>query len=158
MPHHHDHDLEDRKGQADSNGVPQPAVASVSRFYKMERPDQRIGDIADRLAIILKELGSVARQSGGFIGHIKAFLAFTEGGSISMSVVKEKVEHLSFDHLAENRVSSFKLAVTAIVYNFTTAELSQMLNLALAVGLPESVCRPVRVETQNLKPIAPFGC
>lgn len=154
----HDHDLEAKKSPADPGGIPQPAVASLSRFYKTAGPEARIGDIADRLEIILRELGAVVRQGGGFIGHIKAFLSFTEGGSISMSVVKEKVEHLPFDHLAENGASGFKLAVTAIVYKFTNAELSRLLNLALAVGLPESVCRPVQVETQNLKPIAPFGC
>jgi|GEM_PF-3886326 hypothetical protein len=156
MPHH-DQDLKGKKIKADPQDIPQPALASLTRFYTVADPDQRLGDIADRLAIILKELGATVRHGGGFIGHIKAFLSFTEGGSIGMSVVKDKVEHQPFDQSAENRISGFKLAVTAIVYSFASEELSRLLSLSLAVGLPESVCRPVQVETQNLKPIAPFG-
>lgn len=156
MPNH-DHDLKRKTIKANPQDIPQPALASLTRFYTAAGPDQRLGDIADRLELIMRELGAVVRQGGGFIGHIKAFLSFTEGGSIGMSVVKDKVEHQPFDQLAENRISGFKLAVTAIVYGFTGEELSRLLSLGLAVGLPESVCRPVQVETQNLKPIAPFG-
>lgn len=156
MPNH-DHDLKAKKIKADPQDIPQPALASLTRFYAVAGSDQRLGDIAGRLEIILRELAAVVRQGGGFIGHIKAFLSFTEGGSIGMSVVKDKVEHQPFDQLAENRVSGFKLAVTAIVYSFASEELSRLLSLGLAVGLPESVCRPVQVETRQLKPITPFG-
>lgn len=156
MPNH-DHDLKGKKTKAAPQDIPQPSLASLTRFYTAAGADQRLGDIADRLETIMRELGAVVRQGGGFIGHIKAFLSFTEGGSIGMSVVKDKVEHQPFDQSAENRITGFKLAVTAIVYRFDSEELSRLLSLGLAVGLPESVCRPVQVETQNLKPIAPFG-
>lgn len=148
--------MEDPKNKANPDSIPQPAVASISQAYQAEGHDQSIGDIADRVKIILRELASVVRQNGGFIGHIKAFISFAEGGSISMSVVKDKVDHQEFDFLAEQPASNFKVAITAIVYGFNGKELSRLLNFGLAVGLPESICRAVEAKTQNLKPIVPF--
>lgn len=148
--------LESKKIKANLNPIPQPAVASFTRFYAGAERVQNIGVIAERLKLILRELGLAVRQGGGFIGHIKAFVSFTEGGSIGLSVVKDQVTHQPYDLLAEDHTSGFKVAVTAIVYGYTNEELARLLNLALAVGLPESVCQPVQVKTQNLKPIVPF--
>jgi len=153
----HEHNLESKKTETALNSIPQPAVTSFTRFFTAAGHGQSIGVIAERVKTILKELGVVVRQGGGFIGHIKAFISFTEGGSIAMSVVKDKVEHQPFDLIAEDHISGFKVAVTAIVYGYANEELSRLLNLGLAVGLPESVCRPVKAPTQNLKPIAPFA-
>lgn len=148
--------MENPKNKANPDCIPQPAVASISRAYQVEGHGQSKGGIADQVKIILREMAAVVRQSGGFIGHIKAFISFTEGGSISMSVVKDKVDHQQFDFPADQPASGFKVAITAIVYGFNGEELSRLLNFGLAVGLPESICRVVEVKTNNLKPIAPF--
>lgn len=144
-----------RESLADLSSVPpQPAVASISLSYTAET--RSADDIIGRVRSGLENLAAAVRLGGGFVGHIKSFITFAGGGSAALSVVRDRAELSRSDFDGQGPAGGFKLAVSAIVYGFEAGELRRLLDLALAAGLPETVCRPALPAAKNLKPIIPF--
>jgi hypothetical protein len=90
----------------------------------------------DRLEIYLTELAQVLRHNNYLIGHIKGYVTFDNGGGIGLSIVKDKVNTKPQSYNPEAASSSFKLALTCIVFNISQEELSILADLGLAISLP----------------------
>ena len=138
----HEKALESKLSKNLLPAAPEAAVASVSRRYAVNGHGCRSAELAARVGLILEELGAAVRSGGGFIGHIKAFIATPDGASLGLSVVRDRARPQGAGFAPEEPVIEFKIAVTAIVYGCPKDELNRLVELALAVGLPRSFCTP----------------
>ncbi len=136
--------------QPGSDTTPEPAVVSLSRVYRTHGRALEASELARRISLVLGELALVIRQGGGFIGHIKTFVTFDQGGALGMSVVRDRVDAKEFDYHPEAPVAEFKIAVTAIVYGYAKAELTRLVSLGLAVGLPDCAAVPAAAQKGSL--------
>lgn len=116
----------------------EPVVVSFSRAYKASIDGLTAGEVGDRLSEVLIEVAASIRGAGAFIGHIKALVSQPEGGQLGISVVKDKASRIESSFKPLSPVSTFKAAVTAIVYGCSPDELSRLLKLGLALGLPKN--------------------
>lgn len=121
----------------------EPAVVSFSRTYRATADGLTAGETGERLASVLTEVAASLREAGGFIGHIKALIALPEGGSLGLSVVRDRAgwKENSFDR--RSPLSTFKASVTAIVYGCSKDELGRLMRLGLALGLPKGLYEEV---------------
>lgn len=121
--------------------IVEPVVVSFSRSYMAAVDGLSTGDAAISLSNILTEVAASIHEADGFIGHVKALLTVPEGGVLSISVVRDRADWKENGFDCHSPVSSFKMAVTAIVYGFSRDELKRLLLLGLALGLPQSLYR-----------------
>jgi hypothetical protein len=132
-----------------------PAVASVSRSVRVGPAGLDNGEVLGRLAGRLAELARTVRAEGGFVGHIKAYVSFSAGGGVGLSVVRDQPEIKAFDFQPQAPASDFKVSVAAIVYNYDEGELSRLLNQSLTAALPGFMSGRAP-DHKNLKPIKPY--
>lgn len=119
-----------------SNLPPEPAVASLSKSYVTAKPTLTAGHLVEAFAGALAEVAALVRQEGALVGHIKAWVEMTPGGEVRLSVVKDEPRRQSENFSPEARPSSVNLALTAIVYGPSPAELSCHLATALSKHWP----------------------
>jgi len=142
---------ETKPSQVAFKAAPEAAVVSVSRRYAVSGHGCRSAELAARVGLILEELGAAVKSGGGFIGHLKAFIATPDGAGLGLSVVRDRARPQGAGFAPEEPVAEFKIAVTAIVYGCPKDELNRLAQLALAVGLPRSFCAPA--DSQKLSPL-----
>ena len=142
---------ESKPSKVTFKAAPEAAVVSVSRRYAVGGHGCRSAELSARVGLILEELGAVVKSGGGFIGHIKAFIATPDGASLGLSVVRDRARPQGAGFAPEEPVIEFKVAVTAIIYGCPKDELNRLVELALAVGLPRSFCVPAG--SQKLSPL-----
>ena len=139
--------------------TPEAAVASLRLTYKAS-PNVSQGAVADRLAGALADVARTVRQGGGFVGHIKSYLSFADGGGVAISVVRDQADRKVEKFSTEALGSSFDVAVTAIVYNVGREDLAQKLRVFLSAGFPEPafVCHALAPKSKESEPkaIMPF--
>lgn len=131
------------KSKTDSTSIPsvltEPVVVSFSRTYRALADGLSAGDAADRLSSLLTEVAASLREAGAFIGHIKALVSWPEGGNLGISVVRDRADRKELRFDPQSPISTFKTAVTAIVYGCSKDELNRLMKLALALGLPKNL-------------------
>lgn len=115
--------------------IPEAAVVSFCLNFKAAA-EVSAAEAAERLAGILTEAAVAICDGGGFIGHIKSFLTFDEGG-LGMSIVRDRVDRKDFGFQEKSPAGKFRLAITAIVYGCGKSELQNLLNLGLTLAYPE---------------------
>ena len=130
--------------------VVEPVVVSFSRNYRAVTDGLSAGDAGQKLSNVLTEVAASIREAGGFIGHVKALVTLPEGGALGISVVRDRADWKEAGFDRQSPVSTLKASVTAIVYGCSKEELSRLLRLGLALGLPKNLYEEV-IE----RPVAP---
>jgi len=118
--------------------ITEPVVVSFSRTYRALADGLSAGEAAARISSLLTEVAASLREAGAFIGHIKALVSLPEGGSLGISVVRDRADRKEFGFDPQSPVSTFKTGITAIVYGCSKDELNRLMKLALALGLPKN--------------------
>lgn len=121
----------------------EPVVVSFSRNYRAAVDGLTAGEVGAKLSDVLTEVSASIREAGGFIGHVKGILSLPEGGALGISVVRDRADWKNAAFDGQSPLSTFKVSITAIVYDCCKEELNRLLRLGLALGLPKNLYEEV---------------
>jgi hypothetical protein len=117
--------------------VESASIVSFERNYDIVPPEGVKAELVTAsLELFMTQLAAILRESKFMIGHIKAYVTFTEDNSIGLSVVRKKVNRKEVGYKPDAPVKRFTLALTNIVFSVDERELGRLVELGLAIALP----------------------